>query len=101
GEELVEAQRPVVERRGKPEAEIDERLLARAVALVHAADLRNGLMGLVDEDDEVRREIVEQGVRGRARRSAVEDARVVLDAVAETELAHHLEVVFGSLPDPA
>ena len=31
---------------------------------------------------------------------AVEDARVVLDPVAEAELAHHLEVVLGALADP-
>ena len=98
-EELVEAQRPVVERGRQPEAVLDERLLARAVALVHAADLRNGLVRLVDEDDEVGREEVEQRVRRRARRAAVEVARVVLDPVAEAELLHHLEVVLGALPD--
>ena len=52
-EELVEAQRPVVERGRQAEAEVDERLLARPVALVHAADLRDGLVRLVDEDHEV------------------------------------------------
>ncbi len=66
-EELVEAQRPVVERRRQPEAEVDERLLARAVALVHATDLGHGLVRLVDEADEVGREVVEQRVRRRAR----------------------------------
>ena len=98
-EELVEAQRPVVERRRQPEAEVDERLLARAVALVHAADLRDGLVRLVDEDDVVGREVVEQRVRRRAGGPPVEDPRVVLDPVAEAELAHHLEVVLGALPD--
>ena len=99
-EELVEAERPVVERRRKPEAEVDERLLARAVALVHAADLRHRLVRLVDEDDEVGGEVVEQRVRRRPGRAAVEDARVVLDPVAEAELLHHLEVVLGALADP-
>ena len=47
--ELVEAQRPVVERRRQPEAVVDEVLLARAVALVHAADLRDRDVRLVDE----------------------------------------------------
>ena len=79
---------------------VDERLLARAVALVHAADLRDRLVRLVDEDDVVGREVVEQRVRRRARRPAVEDPRVVLDPVAEAELAHHLHVVLGALPDP-
>ena len=57
-------------------------------------------MRLVDEADEVRREVVEQRVRRRAGRPAVEDPRVVLDPVAEAELLHHLEVVLGALPDP-
>ena len=33
-------------------------------------------------------------------RPPVEDPRVVLDPVAEAELAHHLQVVLGALPDP-
>ena len=99
-EELVEPQRAVVERAREAEPEVDERLLARAIALVHAADLRNRLVRLVDEDHVVGREVIEQRVRRRARRPAVEDPRVVLDAVAEAELLHHLQVVLGPLPDP-
>jgi hypothetical protein len=38
---LLEAQRPVVERRRQAEAVFDERLLARRSPLVHAADLRH------------------------------------------------------------
>src|SRR4028118_1991823 len=36
------------------------------------------------------------GGRGGARRAAVDVAAVVLDAVAEADLAHHLEVVGGA-----
>ena len=78
-EELLEGLRPVVERARQAEAVVDQRLLARAVALVHAADLRDGLVGLVDEADEVVGEVVEQAVGALARLAAVEDARVVLD----------------------
>ena len=56
-------------------------------------------MGLVDEDDEVLLEVVEERERVRARRAALEDARVVLDPVAEAQLLHHLEVVLGALPE--
>jgi len=56
-------QHPVGERAREAEAEIDERLLARAIALVHAADLRHGLMGLVQEHDEVGWEVVAERVR--------------------------------------
>ena len=82
---------------GQPEAVVDQRLLARAVALVHAADLRHGLVGLVDEADEVLGEVVDQAVRPVAGHAAVEDARVVLDAVAEAHLAQHLHVVLRAL----
>ena len=89
--------RAVVERAGQAEAVVDERLLARAVALVHAADLRHGLVGLVDEADEVLGEVVDQAVRPVARAAAVEDPRVVLDAGAEAHLAQHLHVVLRAL----
>ena len=53
---------------------------------------------LVDEADEVVGEVVDQAVRALARLAAVEDARVVLDPVAEPELAQHLHVELGALP---
>jgi hypothetical protein len=99
-EELVEAKRPVVERRREPEPVVDERLLPGAVALVHPAELRHRLVRLVDEDHHVLREVVEQRERVRPRSAALEDPRVVLDPGAEPELLHHLEVVLGSLPQP-
>ena len=99
-EELVEGLRPVVERARQPEAEVHQRVLARAVALEHAADLRHRLVRLVDEAHEVVREEVEQAEGPLAGRAAVQDARVVLDAVAEAELAHHLHVELGALAQP-
>src|SRR5690606_40197459 len=56
--------RPVVQRRRQPEPVLHQRLLARTVTAVHAADLRDGYVGLVDENDDVFRQVVEQG-RGR------------------------------------
>jgi hypothetical protein len=60
-------QRPVVQRRRQAEAVFDQVLLARAVALVHAADLRNGDVRLVDEHQRVGRQVVDQGRRRLAR----------------------------------
>ena len=57
-------------------------------------------MGLVDHHQEVLGEVVQQRGRGRARRPAVDVARVVLDAGAEANLAHHLDVVVGAHPQP-
>ena len=98
--ELVPPQRPVVERARQPEAVLDERALARRVALVHRADLRHRDVRLVDDDQEVVGEVVEQAVRRLARRAAVDVPRVVLDAVAEADLLHHLEVERGAHAQP-
>ncbi len=96
-QELLERLRPVVDRAREPESVVDERLLARPVALRHAADLRHGLVGLVDEHHIVLGEVVEQAVGTVAGLAAVEDPRVVLDPRAEAELAQHLHVVLGAL----
>ena len=79
---------------------VDERLLARAIALVHPAELWHGLMRLVDEDDEVVGEVVDEGVRRAALGSRVDDPRVVLDPRSEAELLEELDVVLGALPQP-
>ena len=42
--QLFEVQRAVVERRRQAEAVLDQHFLARSVAVIHAADLRNGLV---------------------------------------------------------
>jgi hypothetical protein len=92
-EELLPLQRAVVHRAGQPEAVVDQGALAAAVALVHRADLRHRHVRLVQDQQEVLGEVVEQRVRRGAGRAAVDVHRVVLDAVAEADLAHHLEVV--------
>ena len=94
--ELVEAQRPVVGGRRQPEAVVDQRLLARAVALVLPVELGDGDVRLVDDEQVVVGEVVEQRVRRLARLPAVDVHRVVLDAAAEPDLPHHLEVVLGA-----
>ena len=99
-QELFERLRAVVQRARQPEPVVHERLLARSVPLVHAADLRHGLVGLVDETHEVLREVVDQAVRPLAGPAPVEDARVVLDPRAEPHLAQHLHVVLGPLTQP-
>ena len=75
---------------------VDERLLAGPVALVLAVELGDGDVRLVDDQEEVVGEEVEEGVGGLARLAAVDVAGVVLDAVAEADLLHHLQVVLGA-----
>ena len=99
-DELVEAQRAVVGRGRQPEAVLDEHLLAAAVALVLAVELGHGHVALVDDDEEVLREVVEQRVGRFARAATVDRTRVVLDAVAVADLLHHLEVVLRAHAQP-
>ena len=95
--ELVEPQRPVVERRREPEPVLDQGLLARAVAAVHAPELRDGHVAFVDEEQRVGRKVVEQGRRRLAGAAAREETRVVLDPLAVADLGHHLDVEPGPL----
>ena len=74
--------------------------LAGCVALVHPADLRDGDVRLVDDQQEVLREVIQQGGGCRARRAPIDMPRVVLDAGAESDLTHHLDVVLGAHPQP-
>ncbi len=56
---LVEPERPVVERAREPESVLDERGLAAEIAGEHPADLRDGDVRLVDDDQAIGREEVE------------------------------------------
>ena len=100
GLELLERQRPVVQRRRKAEPEVDEDLLACPVVLVHADDLRDRHVRLVDDEQPVRREVVEQRPRPRAGVPPSKVARVVLDTGAVAQLAQHLEVERRPLAEP-
>ena len=91
------AERAVVERGRKTEAVVDERLLARAVAAVHAAELSHHHVALVEEHDAVGREVVDETGRRLARRKAREVAGVVFNALAEAHLIEHLQIEHRAL----
>ena len=97
--EFLKAQGAVVKRAGQAEAVGDQRLLARAVAVIHRANLRQGDMAFIDEDDVILREVIQQGIRRVAGLSAVEIAGIVFDARAVAQLAEHLDIVLRALGD--
>src|SRR6266478_2174192 len=68
--ELFEGERAIVERRRHAEAVVHQGFLARAVAGVHSADLRDGLVGFVDEEQIILRHVIEQRGRSLARQAA-------------------------------
>ena len=100
GVPLLEAQRPVVHAGGQAEAVFGERRLAPEVAAVHAADLRDGDVALVDEDQRVVGDVLKQGRRRVAGAAAGKIARIVLDAGAGTGGLEHFEVEAGALLQP-
>ncbi len=79
---------------------VDERLLARMVALELAVQLRHGVVRLVEHAQQVVGEVVEQRVGRLVAGPAVEVHRVVLDPRATADLAQHLEVVGGAHAQP-
>ena len=74
----------------------DQRALAGGVSLVHRADLRHGNMRLIDDQQEIIRKEVEQRMRRRAGRAAVEMTRIVFDPRAHAHLGEHLQVIGGA-----
>ena len=97
--ELLEGERTIVERRGHAEAVIDQRLFARAVAVIHAAKLRNGLVRFVDEEQKILRDVIEQRGRRFAGQAAGKVARIIFDAVAIADGAHHFDIEMRALHD--
>ena len=82
GVPFLEAQRPVVHAGGQAEAVFGKRRLAAEVAAVHAADLRDGDMAFVDEDQRIVGQIFEERRRRLAGLAPGEIARIIFDAGA-------------------
>ena len=94
--ELLEIQRPIIERARQAKAVFDQHRLARPVAFVHPADLRDRGVRLVDHEQEILREKIEQREWLRARRASGEMPRIIFDPVAKSHLLQHLEIVLGA-----
>ena len=71
--------------------------LAAEVAFVHGADLRNGDVAFVGEDERVVGDVFEHGRRRLAGFAAGEVARIILDAGAGAGGEHHLHVEIAAL----
>ena len=95
--EFLEGERPVVERARHAETVGHQHFFARAVAVIHAVQLRDGLVAFIEKHDGIVGQVIEQGGRRFARQAAGEVAGVVLDAVAVADLLHHFEIEHGAL----
>ena len=95
----MELQGPVIQRAGQAEAEIDQDLFARLIAVVHAANLRHGHVTFVDDQQVIFGQVIDQGEGRAAGGTPIEMARVILDAGGEADLAQHLDIVARTLLD--
>ena len=89
---FAEFERPVIERRRQAKAVVDQIDLARTVAVVHAVELADQHVRLVEEHQGVGGQVIDQGRRRFAGRGARKMPRVILDALAEPQLLQHLQV---------
>ncbi len=94
---LVKFQRAVIEGRGQAEAVFHKGFLARPVAAVHRAHLRQGDVAFVHEQQKVLREIVQQRHWRASGRAVRDDAGIVLYPGAVAQLLHHVYVVISAL----
>jgi hypothetical protein len=99
GVPFLEFQRPVVHAGGQAEAIFGERRLAAEVTFEHGADLGDGLVALIGEDEGVVGEVFEHGRRRLTGLPAGEVAGIVLDAVAAARGGQHLDVILHALFD--
>ncbi len=91
--EFLKIKGPVIHGARQPKPEIDQHGFTRAVTRVHAADLRDRNMRLIDHEQKVLRKKIQQCERARTRRAGAQMARIIFNAGAKTHLEHHLQIV--------
>ena len=64
---FLKTKRPVVLSRRETEPIIHQRCFSRLIPMIHRSDLRNRLMGLIDDHQKIIREIVDQSLRRLSR----------------------------------
>jgi hypothetical protein len=96
GLEFGEAEGAVVEGAGETEAVFDEDGFAGEIAGVHAADLGDGGVGFVDDEEVILGKEIEEDMGSRAGRPAGQMSGIIFDAGAEAHFEHHFEVIFGA-----
>ena len=94
---FLEAERPVVHAGRQAETIFGKRGLAAKIAAIHAADLRDRDVALVDEDQRVVGQILEQRRRRLAGFAAGQVARIVFDAGAGASRLDHLHIKLATL----
>ena len=94
---LREIERTVVKSRRKAEPKVDKRLLSGTVSRIHAPDLRQGYMRLIDNNQELLRKIVNQRTGRLPGQGTGQMAGIVFNSGTESRLPHHLHIKISSL----
>src|SRR5699024_4476906 len=89
----------VILRRWEPEAIIYQRGLSRLIPVIHAADLWDCLVRLIDHHNKIIREIINQRIRRLSRRKSRQMPRIVLNPRTESGLFEHLDIKVRTLRD--
>ncbi len=90
--ELIEAQRPVVQRRRQTKTIIDQIGFARAVAVIHAIELAQQHVRLIKEHQRILWQIINQCRWGIARLATAQVARIIFNAFGKADFLHHLQI---------
>src|SRR5690606_33322714 len=90
--EFVKCQWSVVKCRRQAKTVVDEVYHTRAIAAPHRAYLRNGYVTFVNDREEIVGEVIEQAERSGSRTPSVEISRIVFNAAAVSQFAHHFQV---------
>ena len=98
--ELVELQRTVVVCAREAEPVINQGFFPRTVTVVHAVQLGNRLVALIDNHKKIVREIIKETVGFLTCFPAVKVPGIILDPFAGTGLFDHLEIEPGPLFKP-
>ena len=97
--EFIEGERAIVDCARKPEAMLNERILARPVPRVHRTYLRYRGMRFVDNKKKVSRpifllrKVVEERIGRLAVVTPIKVPRIILDAITKAEFAYHRYVL--------
>ena len=78
--EFRKLQRSVVQSRGKSESVLDQGFLPGPVTEEHATQLRQGDMTFIDEDQRIRRHVIDQRCRRASGWTSLQDPAVIFDS---------------------
>ena len=97
---FIKPHRPVIESGGKPEAMLDQRLLPGSITVVHAANLWNGHVRLIEDGKKIIGEIIKQVVRPLPRGQTRKMTRIVFYPRTIADLHQQLTVIPGTRAEP-